>query len=146
MLKTISKSALPILVLPRAAKRVIALAVDASLCILTVWFAFYLRLGEFVTLADQSSAVIVSLCVALPIFIVSGLYRAIFRYAGWPALVAVARAIVVYGLIFRGHFHGGGRAGSTPHDRADPAHAAAVRDRRFTRLCPVLAGRHVSRA
>ncbi|MFY4410589.1 polysaccharide biosynthesis protein [Achromobacter dolens] len=104
MLKTISKSALPILVLPRAAKRVIALAVDASLCILTVWFAFYLRLGEFVTLADQSSAVIVSLCVALPIFIVSGLYRAIFRYAGWPALVAVARAIVVYGLIFAAIF------------------------------------------
>ena len=37
---------------------------------------------------------------ALPIFMVSGLYRAIFRYSGWPALLAVARAVVIYGLIY----------------------------------------------
>ena len=38
--------------------------------------------------------------VALPIFMVSGLYRAIYRYSGWPALLAVARAVVIYGLIY----------------------------------------------
>lgn len=30
---------------------------------------------------------VVAIGVAMPIFIVSGLYRAIFRYSGWPALL-----------------------------------------------------------
>jgi FlaA1/EpsC-like NDP-sugar epimerase len=94
-----------VLVLPRYAKRVIALAVDAALCVLTVWLAFYLRLGEFISLAGPPLWVVgVSLGLALPIFIVSGLYRAIFRYSGWPALLAVMRAIVIYGLLFSSVF------------------------------------------
>lgn len=40
----------------------------------------------------------------MPIFIVSGLYRAIFRYSGWPALLAVARAVGVYGLLYAAVF------------------------------------------
>jgi len=54
MLKSITQSALPVLALPRTAKRLIALAVDASLCVLTMWLAFYLRLGEFVALSGRS--------------------------------------------------------------------------------------------
>jgi FlaA1/EpsC-like NDP-sugar epimerase len=99
------RTAQPVLVLPRYAKRVIALAVDAALCVLTVWLAFYLRLGEFISLAGPPLWVVgVSLGLALPIFIVSGLYRAIFRYSGWPALLAVMRAIVIYGLLFSSVF------------------------------------------
>ena len=44
------KYVLPVLSLPRWAKRSVVLAVDTGLCILTVWLAFYLRLGELVTL------------------------------------------------------------------------------------------------
>jgi len=78
---------------------------DASLCVLTVWLAYYLRLGEFVALSDvASSAVLVSVGIALPLFVVSGLYRAIFRYSGWPALLAVARAITIYGLLYASIF------------------------------------------
>ena len=36
------------LALPRLAKRLVAVSVDMSLCVLTVWLAFYLRLGEWV--------------------------------------------------------------------------------------------------
>jgi FlaA1/EpsC-like NDP-sugar epimerase len=105
MLKSITQSVLPILAMPRTAKRIIVLVVDASLCVLTVWIAFCLRLGEFVTLAGQPIwAVLVSLGCALPIFVVSGLYRAIFRYSGWPALMAVLRAIAIYGLLFAAVF------------------------------------------
>lgn len=97
--------ALAILALPRAAKRFIAIFVDLSLCILTVWLAFYLRLGEFVALSgNQLWAVVVSIGIALPIFILSGLYRAIFRYSGWPALLTVARAVGIYGLLFAAIF------------------------------------------
>ena len=44
----ISNLVLPMLGLPRAAKRVVVLTVDIGLCILTVWIAYYLRLDEFV--------------------------------------------------------------------------------------------------
>jgi len=99
------KVAAPILALPRAAKRFIALSVDLGLCVLTVWLAYYLRLGEFVALSGNALlAVAVSIGIALPIFIVSGLYRAIFRYSGWPALLAVARAISIYGLLYASIF------------------------------------------
>ncbi len=97
--------AVRILALPRAAKRFVALAVDLGLCILTVWLAYYLRLGEFVALSGNALwAVCTAIGVALPIFIMSGLYRAIFRYSGWPALLAVARAVGIYSLLYASIF------------------------------------------
>lgn len=91
----------PVLGLPRVVKRIVALLVDAALCVLAVWFAYYLRLGEFVALTGNALiAVGASIAIALPVFIVSGLYRAIFRYSGWPALVTVARAVTIYGLLY----------------------------------------------
>lgn len=89
------------LTLPRWAKRIIVLLVDAALCILTVWLAYYLRLGQFISLSDKAFvATVTSIAIALPIFMVAGLYRAIFRYSGWPALLAVARAISIYALLY----------------------------------------------
>lgn len=112
MKQPLFKLAVPILALPRAAKRFVALSVDLGLCVLTVWLAFYLRLGEFVALSGAALwAVGASVGIALPIFIVSGLYRAIFRYSGWPALLAVARAVGVYGLLYASVFTAIGLAG-----------------------------------
>jgi FlaA1/EpsC-like NDP-sugar epimerase len=105
MNKPLFKLAMPILGLPRIAKRIVVLSVDLSLCIFTVWLAYYLRLGELVPLSGNALwAIRVSIGLALPIFIVSGLYRAIFRYTGWPALLTVARAIGVYGLLYASIF------------------------------------------
>ena len=93
------------LALPRMVKRAVVLLLDAFLCVLTVWLAFYLRLGEFLSLSDTSLwsphiAVLLSLSIAIPIFIFSGLYRAIFRYNGLPALMAVSKAMLIYGLLY----------------------------------------------
>lgn len=97
--------ALPMLALPRWAKRFVVTTVDAGLCILSVWLAYYLRLGEFVALSGNALwATGAAIGIALPIFIASGLYRAIFRYSGWPALLAVARAIAIYGLLYASIF------------------------------------------
>lgn len=90
-----------VLNLPRGYKRSIALAVDALLCVATVAVAFALRLDGWVYPQGNAwfaygSAVV----LALPLFISFGLYRAIFRYAGWGAFVTVAKACVVYGLAF----------------------------------------------
>ena len=94
-----------ILGLPRAAKRVIVLLVDTSLCVFTVWLAYYLRLGEFITLTEKALIPLFSaIVIALPIFMIFGLYRTIFRYSGWPALMSVTRAIAVYGLFYASIF------------------------------------------
>jgi len=118
MKKPLSKLAVPVLALPRPAKRFVALMVDLSLCVLTVWLAYYLRLGEFISFAGSSKwaqgavwAAAASVGIALPIFVVSGLYRAIFRYSGWPALLAVARAVGIYGLLYASVFTAIGVAG-----------------------------------
>jgi FlaA1/EpsC-like NDP-sugar epimerase len=109
--RPISKLAVPVLALPRPAKRIVVLVVDLNLCVLTVWLAYYLRLDEFISFTGKSYwapgavwAALVSVAIALPIFIIAGLYRAIFRYSGWPALLAVARATGVYGLLYASIF------------------------------------------
>lgn len=98
--------------LSRPTKRAMALCVDAALCVVTVWAAFALRLdGPVVLQGVQHLAVIGSLLFAIPLFIVSGLYRAIFRYAGWPAMMAVVRACAIYGLFYSAVFTSLGVAG-----------------------------------
>ena len=95
----------PVLALPRQAKRTIVLVLDACLCVLSAWLAFYLRLGEFVAftgdiLSPLGLVAFASLFFAIPVFVTSGLYRAIFRYSGLLAMVTVARAILLYGVLF----------------------------------------------
>ena len=103
MIQTLSLAALSVLALPRPLKRGVVLALDASLCILSVWLAFYLRLGEWVSFSGPTMwTAVVSVVLALPIFVTSGLYRAIFRYSGLPAMMAVARAMMLYALLFAG--------------------------------------------
>ncbi|CUA86657.1 hypothetical protein Ga0061063_2745 [Gulbenkiania indica] len=47
---SLTKLERPLLAQPHSAKRAVALAVEASLIVLTVWIAFYLRLNERVHL------------------------------------------------------------------------------------------------
>jgi FlaA1/EpsC-like NDP-sugar epimerase len=90
-----------VLNLSRFHKRAIALAADALLCIVTVACAYYLRYGHWVyPVGLQWLSYASALILSIPLFINFGLYRAIFRYAGWGALIAVARACAVYGLIY----------------------------------------------
>lgn len=106
MLRMMLKSlAIPVLAMPRLAKRGVVIAVDTALCVLSVWIAFYLRLGEWLPLAGgpfwrPAFAIFGALAFALPVFILSGLYRAIFRYSGLLATITVVKASVVYAVIY----------------------------------------------
>ena len=80
-------AAAALLDMPRVAKRLVALAVDVSLCVLTVWLAWCLRLESWQPLSTPLLLTgLLSIAVALPLFIWFGLYRAIFRHAGWNAV------------------------------------------------------------
>jgi FlaA1/EpsC-like NDP-sugar epimerase len=112
MINNLVKLVEPVLTLPRTVKRMVAIIVDTTICVLTVWVAYYLRLGEFISLTDNAKwAVGISIGLAIPIFVISGLYRAIFRYSGWPALLAVAQAIGIYGLLYASIFTAMGVSG-----------------------------------
>jgi FlaA1/EpsC-like NDP-sugar epimerase len=105
MMNLLSRLAAPVLALPRPVKRGVVLVLDAGLCVLSVCLAFYLSLGEWPPLSGPAVwAAGVSMALALPIFITSGLYRAIFRYSGLPAMVAVARAMLIYSVLYAGVF------------------------------------------
>ena len=105
MIRTLSRFAAPALALPRIVKRSVVLALDAALCLLSVWLAFYLASGSFTPLSGPAIwPTVASVAVALPIFITSGLYRAIFRYSGSTAMLALGRAMLLYGLAFAAIF------------------------------------------
>lgn len=91
----------PLLALPRGIKQTAAATIDAALCALTVWIAYYLRLGYFVSLAGRPSiAVGLSIVLSLPALYAAGLYHMAFRRAGAQMLPAVALACSAYGLCY----------------------------------------------
>ena len=89
------------LFLPRPVKRALALGADALMCAITVWMAFNLRLESWTPWSyGHFIAFVGAAAFALPLFIIFGLYRAIFRYAGLPALMTVLRAVSFYAVIY----------------------------------------------
>lgn len=86
---------------PRRIKQALALLVDAVLALLAVWLAFYLRIEQLGwPQQEQAYAYGAALLLFVPIFVRMGLYRAIFRYAGMPAVIATAFAVTIYGVIY----------------------------------------------
>ena len=93
----------------RRAKQSLVLLIDLSACIITVYIAFYLRLGEWGLIRNDINsglflATVISLGLALPIFFVFGLYRAIFRYSGIASFLAIVKAIVIYSFLYATFF------------------------------------------
>ena len=89
------------LLLPRPFKRALALGADAFVCAITVWMAFNLRLESWTAWSPAHfTAFVGAVAFALPLFIVFGLYRAIFRYAGLPALMTVLKAVALYAVLY----------------------------------------------
>lgn len=88
--------------LPRMAKQAIFLAVDIFICVFAVWSAFYLRVGVVYEFSDKGLQIAtwVSILVAIPIFIASGLYLTIFRFNGLATVLTIVRSIALYGVIY----------------------------------------------
>ena len=88
--------------MPRRSKQVIVIGLDVLVALATMWLAFCLRLGTLTVdwRPEQGVMFLLAPALAVPIFARSGLYRAIFRYSGFGATAAIARAVVIYTLAF----------------------------------------------
>ncbi len=85
----------------RVSKRIVVLALDVMICLATVAAAFALRTDSVPMPAGVTFLpYVASVILAIPLFIAFGLYRAIFRYVGWGALMSVVRACGIYGLVY----------------------------------------------
>ena len=81
-----------ILSLHRYSKRAIAIVTDLALCILCTWLAFILRLEELILFKDFNFyPALISVCIALPIFWLFGLYRTIFRYTNLSIILNILK-------------------------------------------------------
>lgn len=86
----------------RRYKRLVQIGVDILLVWLALWFAFFVRLGftELINpLAEHRWLFIAAPLIAIPIFIRSGMYRAVLRYAGLEALITIAKAVTISTLL-----------------------------------------------
>lgn len=88
--------------LPRHQKRLLQVATDIVLVWLALWLAFIVRLG----IDDMYNPIKVHLwlfafapVVAIPLFIRFGMYRAVMRYFGNDALIAIIKAVSLSSLM-----------------------------------------------
>ncbi len=83
----------------RLTKRVLVFGTDALLSVAAIWFAFSLRLGEWLLWSEPIAKVMtVSFLIWPPIFIFMGIYRSIFRFAGSGTMIEIAKAVFFYGI------------------------------------------------
>ncbi len=84
---------------PRWLKRALVIGGDAMLCVLAVWLAFSLRLGEWRLLDWPVVRFTLSvLIVWFPVAFYQGVYNAIFRYTGRGAIIGLASAVAIITL------------------------------------------------
>ena len=93
--------AVPLLKLPRFTKQVVVFITDVCVSLLAVWLAFYLRIDQVGgPVLEQGYVYGLATVLFVPIFFRMGLYRAIFRYAGMPAVLVTSMAVTIYGIVF----------------------------------------------
>ncbi|MEO9635243.1 nucleoside-diphosphate sugar epimerase/dehydratase [Parasphingorhabdus sp.] len=86
--------------LSRWQKRTIVFLLDILLCVQSIWIAYSLRIGVWVLwdIAVQKM-VLTCLLAMIPVFILLGVYQAIFRYAGTGMMRTLVRAFIVYSVV-----------------------------------------------
>lgn len=91
-----------LLALPRRQKRIIQVTADIFLVWAALWMAFVVRLGvdDLINPFETHTWLFVlAPIVAIPLFIRIGLYRAVMRYFGNDALIAIIKAVSLSALI-----------------------------------------------
>ena len=88
--------------LPRRYKRFIQVSADVVLVWAALWLSFVVRLGDAKTIdpfGAHAWLFMVAPMIAIPLFIRIGMYRAVMRYFGNDALMAIVKAVTLSALI-----------------------------------------------
>ncbi|MBC7199803.1 MAG: polysaccharide biosynthesis protein [Pseudomonas balearica] len=88
--------------LPRRYKRLLQVLADVILVWISLWLAFVVRLGSFdeiEPLGGHAWLFALAPVLAIPLFIRIGMYRAVMRYLGNDALIAIAKAVTFSSLL-----------------------------------------------
>ncbi len=88
--------------MPRRYKRLLQVAVDVVLVWIALWLAFVVRLGDLHDIHPlQGHLWLFALTpvISIPLFVRFGMYRAVMRYFGNDALIAIAKAVTLSALI-----------------------------------------------
>ena len=86
--------------LARWKKKLIVFLLDILLCVQSIWIAYSLRIGVWI-LWDIAVQKIVLACLVImvPVFFLTGVYQAIFRYAGTGMMKILVRAFAAYSVL-----------------------------------------------
>ena len=87
--------------LPRQIKVILMILIDTSLCCLSIWFAYYLRIGNFTTPIEwMFIPMFISTSISIIIFWFLGVYKNIFRYFDTYNIIKLFQAVVIYSIFF----------------------------------------------
>jgi FlaA1/EpsC-like NDP-sugar epimerase len=99
MYKTFTRERL--LTKPRWIKQLIVIGVDLLIAWVAVLLAVNLLYQSLVPIGiTHLWLFLISVAVILPLFVTSGLYRAIFRYAGLQVIFSLSKALAVYSSLY----------------------------------------------
>ncbi len=102
MLRIAEKVRTRLVALPRRYKRLMQVFVDVLLVWAALWLAFVVRLGNSNSIEPfNGHAWLFALAplIAIPLFVRFGMYRAVMRYFGNDALMAIAKAVSLSALV-----------------------------------------------
>lgn len=82
-------------------RQIMAMGMDVLCAWAALWLAICLRLDVWeLPNSNQTGTYLLAPLLAIPVMVKFGLYRAIFRYTGFAAMLTTMQAIAVYGLLF----------------------------------------------
>ncbi|MBU3598285.1 polysaccharide biosynthesis protein [Polynucleobacter bastaniensis] len=86
--------------LPRSVKRGLVILFDLLICAFSVWLALGLRLDQWgQPQGKQWLLFFATISISCPLFIIFGLYRAIFRFIGTLAFLSIVRVFIIYTVL-----------------------------------------------
>ena len=87
--------------LSRFQKQLVLLVFDSVALVAILLASFSIRLGYlYVPGSDLVWVVLATPCIAIPVFVRFGLYRAVIRYIGFKALWSIVQAVSLYALLW----------------------------------------------
>ena len=102
MLRLAEKLRSRLVKLPRRHKRLLQVGMDVVLVWAALWLAFVVRLGDSKNIEPFSGHAwlfVAAPLIAIPMFVRFGMYRAVMRYFGNDALIAIGKAVTISALL-----------------------------------------------